>query len=310
MKRTICYQESKASGLMLGMVFGNALGAFFNDKNPNDIPPLDTDFFQQNPLRYYTADIQTALSVLEEMGENSQIDQMSLQQRFIKRFSPWRGYAGGLLEVINKWKDGIPIAVAAGQIYNGTGNFGDGAAVRSGPISLFFRENEFTELFEQVTRNALMTHTHPYGIAGAQLLASAVLLALNGFTAEAWLEPIFKLPLESAFKIKLGQVVCCLEDSMSHSECARLIGNGAEAIEAVPAALFAAIKHSDSVVDAVGCAISMGGDTDTIAAMTGAIVGAYHGIDGIPVHYLQNVEKNNEGIEFIEKLITKYRREK
>jgi len=302
-KRTLHYSADKALGLMLGMVFGNSLGALFNDKNPGDVSPVDEEFLQQHPLKYYSADIQTAVSVLEELGENGQIDQSSLQHRFSERYSPWRGYGGGMLDVINLWKDGGSIAEAAASLYNGTGNFGDGAAVRSGPISLFFALDEIGALFEQVSRASLITHTHSYGVAGAQLQAAAVLLALNDVPPDQWISPIFKLPIDSAFKIKLGDLVQCIEKKVSAAESVTIIGNAAEAIEAVPAALFAALRYPDSLFDAVAFAVSMCGDADTIGAMTGAIVGARLGIKSVPLHLIKDVEKGQEDVEFIRNLI-------
>jgi poly(ADP-ribose) glycohydrolase ARH3 len=303
MKRSIYYSEEKALGLMFGMVLGDAVGIVFNDTAIDELPILDLEYLRQHPPKYYTDDTQMAISVLEEMIENGLIDQVSLQNRLINRFSPWREYGGGMLDVIEKWRCGESISSAATSLYNGTGSFGDGAAVRSAPISLFFKENEMIDLFEQVTRIALLTHTHPYGIAGAQLYASAVLFALNDVSESEWIPRIFKLPFESAFKIKLGQIVVCLENNASVYESVKHIGNGAEAIEAVPAALYAALRHSDSIVDAILFAVSMGGDCDTIGAMTGALIGSRLGIQNIPPDLLNTMENDKEGVDFIKTLV-------
>lgn len=290
---------------MLGMLLGDAIGSRFNNKNPDDIPLLDVSFLDTHPPKFYTDDTQMALSVLEEMVENGQIDQASLQQRILKRFTPWREYGGGMLEVIERWRSGAPIAETASSLYNGTGNFGDGAAVRIAPISCFFGRNETAELFEQVHRCVLLTHTHPYGIAGAILQAAAVLLGLNDVPVDQWMQELFKLPMESAFKIKLGRVAQCLENQVNAHESAKDIGNGSEAIEAVPAALYAAMRNPDSLLDTVFFAVSMGGDCDTIAAMAGALAGARHGADAIPVQVLSSFENEKEGIDFIRGLIRK-----
>ncbi len=305
MLRTARYSEDKLTGMMLGMLLGDAIGSRFNDKNPDDIPLLDATFLDTHPPKFYTDDTQMALSVLEEMVENGQIDQASLQQRILKRFTPWREYGGGMLEVIERWRSGALIAETASSLYNGTGNFGDGAAVRIAPISCFFRRNETAELFEQVHRCVLLTHTHPYGIAGAILQAAAVLLALNDVPVNQWMQELFKLPMESAFKIKLGRVAQCLENQVNAHESVKDIGNGSEAIEAVPAALYAAMRNPDSLLDTVFFAVSMGGDCDTIAAMAGAMAGARFGADAIPVQVLSSFENEKEGIDFIRTLIRK-----
>lgn len=63
---------------------------------------------------------------------------------------------------------------------------------------------------------------------------------------------------------------------------AAVLGNGIEAFTAVPAAICCALRHLDSFTDAVVEAVSLGGDADTIACMTGAIVGARLGSQSIP----------------------------
>ena len=303
MPRTALYSEDKLAGLMYGMVIGDSLGARFNEKEPDEIPLLDNDYLLAHPPKNYTDDTQMAISVLEEMIEHGEIDQGSLRKRMLNRFTPWRGYGGGMLEVIERWRGGESIASTASSLYNGSGNFGDGGAVRIAPICCFFNRNQFTELYEQIHRCVLLTHTHSYGISGAVLQAAAVHLALNDVPVDEWMPLLFKLPLESAFKIKLGRVQQCLENRATVHEAAKDIGNGSEAIEAVPAAVFSTLRNIDSVIDTILFAVSMGGDCDTIGAMAGALAGARLGAHTIAPAYLSAVENEHEGLDFIKGLI-------
>ena len=68
------------------------------------------------------------------------------------------------------------------------------------------------------------------------------------------------------------------------------LGNAIEAFESVPTAIYAFLRHRESFRDVVTYAISLGGDADTIGSMAGAIVGAYHGIQGIPEEWCSIVE--------------------
>jgi poly(ADP-ribose) glycohydrolase ARH3 len=305
MKKTICYPLEKVEGVLLGTFLGDAIGAPFNGWLPEDIPPLDANYIGAHPPRTYTDDMQMSISVFEEMLENGSINQQSLVQRFLKRFSPWRGYGGGMLEVIEQWKDGRDIETAAKAMYGGVGSFGDGAAMRAGPISPFFSLDEAEPLAEQVRISSFLTHTHPLGVAGAVMQAHAVLLALNDIPTSEWLTRLFSFPTESVFKIKLETVKNAVERQSSPHEAARDIGNGSDALEAVPAALFAVIRHPDSFADAVLGGISMGGDTDTIGAMAGAVAGARFGIKGIPREWLANLENGVEGKDFVVSLAAK-----
>lgn len=75
------------------------------------------------------------------------------------------------------------------------------------------------------------------------------------------------------------------------------LGNGIEAFNSVPTAIFSFIAHTTFEASLIH-AVSLGGDTDTIAAMCGAIAGAKYGLEGIPERWLIKLENR----EYIEKL--------
>lgn len=299
MARSIQYPLEKIEGILFGTFVGDSIGAAFDGWLPDMIPPLDVSYINANPPKTYTDDTQMTISVFEEMVENGHIDQQSLLQRILKRFSQWRGYGGGMLEVIEQWRDGRDIQTAAHSLYGGLGSFGDGAAMRAGAISAFYKLDEVAELVEQVHLCSLLTHSHPFGIAGADLQAYAVLLALNDIPIEDWLTRFFSFPTESVFKIKFEAIKKCLEREASPQEAAREIGNGPDALDAVPAALFSVMRKPDSFTDAVLGGVSMGGDTDTIGAMAGAVAGARFGLKAIPPEWLEKLENEVEGKDFI-----------
>jgi poly(ADP-ribose) glycohydrolase ARH3 len=305
MAASIKYPVEKVKGMLFGIFLGDAIGAAFDGSQPDEIPPLDTHYIMANPPKTYTDDTQMCISVFEEMVENGAIRQISLLQRFLKRFSPSRGYSGGMLDVIEQWRDGRDIDTAARSLYGGLGSFGDGAAMRAGPISAFFSLNEMSELAEQVRLCSLLTHTHPYGIAGAVLHSYTVLMALNDVPTDEWLSRLFSFPTESVYKIKLETIERCLDRGSSPHESAREIGNGSDALEAVPAAFFAVLRNPHSFADALLGAVSMGGDADTIGAMAGAIAGARFGMQGIPTEWLTPLENGAEGKDFIAALVEK-----
>ena len=78
------------------------------------------------------------------------------------------------------------------------------------------------------------------------------------------------------------------------ARAAELLGNTYAGHESVPTAIFAALAHDD-VEQALAFAVRCGGDTDTIAAMTGAIAGARHGASGIPDRWLDALEEGEKG---------------
>jgi ADP-ribosylglycohydrolase len=85
-------------------------------------------------------------------------------------------------------------------------------------------------------------------------------------------------------------------------EVAQSLGNGVEAHFSVPSACYIAITYSPDFCDAIRAAISLGGDTDTIAGMVGAIVGAHVGEKGLPIEWLEQLEDGPRGRSFARSL--------
>ena len=84
------------------------------------------------------------------------------------------------------------------------------------------------------------------------------------------------------------------------------MGNGIEAFNSVPTAIYSFLVQSNSFAKAVLSAISLGGDTDTIGAMTGAISGAYLGIESIPDSWKGKLENRFYIEELAQKLLSMF----
>ena len=89
---------------------------------------------------------------------------------------------------------------------------------------------------------------------------------------------------------------------LQSQEVARTFGNGVEAHLSVPSACYIAITYSPDFCDAIRAAISLGGDTDTIAGMVGAIVGAHVGEKGLPIEWVTQLEDGPRGRSFARNL--------
>jgi len=94
---------------------------------------------------------------------------------------------------------------------------------------------------------------------------------------------------DTVYKKKLS----IIEELIERPDRARVIvelGNGIEAFNSVPTAIYSFLCQPHSFAQAVLNAISLGGDTDTIGAMTGAISGAYLGVNSIPTKWRDRLE--------------------
>ena len=170
------YCLDKSKGLMAGLMVGDALGAPFEGKFRFKFPIDYRKFLLNMTPLIYTDDTQMAISILEECIFNKGIDQDSLKRRFIDRMNPNKGYGMSVMEVIDLWKNDISVQDAGKSLFDGTGSFANGGAMRIAPISIFF---EGEQLIEQAKLATTLTHSNKLGVDGAILIAMATSLALK-----------------------------------------------------------------------------------------------------------------------------------
>ena len=81
-----------------------------------------------------------------------------------------------------------------------------------------------------------------------------------------------------------------LEHADDRQTLVQQLGHGVEAFNSVPTAIFAFLSHPQDFASTVIYAVSLGGDTDTIASMAGAISGAYLGVEALPSQWQRQLE--------------------
>ncbi len=148
---------------------------------------------------------------------------------------------------------------------------GNGSAMRVSPVGFVF--DTIGEVLDGAKRSAEVTHNHPEGIKGAQAVASAVFLARKGTTKQD-----IKTYIETAFRYALDEP---LDEIREH------YGFDVTCAGSVPQAIRAFLESVD-YEDAVRKAVSIGGDSDTIACIAGAIAHAFYRV--IPAEILTKVE--------------------
>jgi len=190
---------------------------------------------------------------------------------------PYAGFGGMFL----KWVKSDSLAP-----YN---SFGNGSAMRVSPVGFAFDTLE--EVLAEAKRSAEVTHNHSEGIKGAQAVAAAIFLARKKEGRSK-----IKDVIEKNFGYNLRQT---LEEIRPHYYFNETCEGS------VPQAIIAFLE-SDSYEDAVRKAISLGGDSDTIACMTGGIAQAYY--ERIPAYIIKEVKNrlDSELLKVIEQFNMKY----
>lgn len=294
--------DDRFSGCLLGLAVGDALGAHFEAQPPEFIArryPTASALLQNPPEgRYcYTDDTQMAIGVAETLAACCCIDESELCRRFADNYIPSRGYGRGARVVLDAMAEGGDHKYWAENLFPG-GSHGNGAAMRVAPVGLMFRDDP-SALWEQARLSALPTHVHPLGIEGAQVIAMAVGLAsqMETFHPEAFFGALAERcqSFEFAGPLRRAKQVVVPRDLA-------LFGNGIAATDSVVTSVVCFALTPDSYERTIATAILLGGDTDTIAAMAGAISGAFLGRQAIPPGLLDRLEDGYQGRTYIEEL--------
>lgn len=253
----------------------------------------------------YTDDTQMMIGVAESLAACGGFDGADMARRFVENFDPRRGYGPGAMKAIGGLRQDIPWDEIGTRLFGGSGSFGNGAAMRVAPVGVFYYDDA-VELHRVAELSASITHTHPLGKEGAALQAFAVACAMRRepgatFDAHGFLDELraFVPPDCAQFQEKLTNIGDLLAQQPTVLEVVNALGNGVEIFNSVPAAIYAFLSHADSFKDAVVYAVSLGGDTDTIGAMTGAIAGAFHGVEAIPQEWLDALENGEKGRDYV-----------
>lgn len=326
-------------GAMCGDALGASVEGWTPERMSSAFPDgLRT--FQETERGYgcYTDDSQMLLALAASLVNRRCCDAADAAQQYVRAFDPRRGYGGSAVKILTRMAEGADPSTTATQFLPG-GSFANGGAMRIAPVGLAYRNAEPAVLQQAVQAALMCTHTHPLGVEGAlaQALAVAELsrmqfptpAAAAGDAAAARAGALAllrtlqsKLPgsEEMAGKLQLLQEALqqAPADSPASSSWQQYLqssgwqhelataaavapGFQIKATDAVAAALWAVARHWGSPADALTAAVHYGGDTDTIACMAGAMMGALHGTAWLPQQWLSNLEngtkppRNNHG---------------
>jgi type I restriction enzyme M protein len=235
---------------MLGAIIGDIAGSRFEWDR---IKTKEFDFLTQIGGCEFTDDsVMTAAiakAILDCNGDYSNLGNKAVyyMQNLGKQY-PNAGYGG---------KFSCWITSSNPQPYN---SYGNGSAMRVSPCA--YAANTLDEAIDLSKAVTEVTHNHPEGIKGAEATTVAIFLALHGKSILEIRDYIDKHYYPMNFTLD------SIRDSYTFNESCQ---------ETVPQAIMAFLE-STSYEDAVRNAVSLGGDSDTLAAITGSIAEAYYGI--------------------------------
>jgi ADP-ribosylglycohydrolase len=226
---------------MIGAIAGDIIGSVYEWAN---IKSKDFDLF--SPDCSFTDDTVLTVALAESILTNT--DYTSLMKAYYRRY-PAAGYGG----FFHRWAQADEC-----QPYNSWGN---GAAMRISSVGFAF--NTLEEVLVRATEYTVVTHNHPEGIKGAQATAAAIFLARTGRTKDE-----IRQYIAANFHYDLSRGVDEIRPTYHFDESCQ---------GTVPQAIVCFLESTD-FEDAIRNAISLGGDSDTLACITGGIAQAHYGV--------------------------------
>lgn len=273
---------------------GDAVGAPFEGRQRVAQAHVESWLDAAEQMRW-TDDTHMALTLGEVLRDSGgTLDTQQLGDAFADAYAaePWRGYGAGPPQVFALAARGVSYVEAAGSLFGGSGSFGNGAAMRVTPVALVAR-TDLDRAAQLAETQARVTHTHPEAVDAAVLVGTAVctLAAVSDDvpSRRSAVAATTDRLSPGALRTAVREVVDAEQAGEDVVAVARRLGTGVAARESVPAAVAALLAGRD-VRSTLITAVCLGGDTDTIAAMAGAMAGAVYGASGIPEQLLGRLE--------------------
>jgi|SRR4051794_29903567 len=311
--------EERALGALYGLAIGDALGMptqllsrdqvathFGTIDGFREAPP-DHRIAAGLPAGSITNDTEQALLLADALlAEGGHVDSEDLARRLLA----WaeRARERGSLDLLGPSTSAAVTALVADGPLDVFGRSAatNGAAMRVTPVGIVAVPDDLGGLVDLVVEASRVTHYTNVAIAGAAAVAAAVSGGIGGASlAEATTVAIKAAELGqqrgewvagAALPRRIAWAVGLI-DTSDHDRSVRdveeLVGASIATQESVPAAFAVLALHPDDPWQACLTAASLGGDSDTIAALTGAIAGACHGMERWPPDATETVRKIN-----------------
>lgn len=299
--------EKKYAGCLLGSAIGDALGMQTEGMNATEIMQTYNVLYDYGPGRpgspneklrpgQYTDDTEQTIILARTIIESRKFDPTLFSKKLTDHYKKLlshpelnRGWGATSLNACRRLLEGMSWTESGGDTPT------CGSAMRVSPIGLLHPE-DLRELEKNARISSLPTHKSPESIGGAIAIAAAVSLAIRNTDVDTIIRIMVNLARKYdpilADKIQSVEKVRHIPEINAFS----IFGTTLMTRDVVPSAVYCFARNPLDFSKTIISAINAGGDTDSIAAIAGAISGAYLGMDAIPKKWLNGLE-NRDVIE-------------
>lgn len=239
---------------MYGAILGDMIGSPY-EFDSNNIKTKDFELFSERSE--YTDDSVMTIAVAEGlMNCGTDADEETMKKAIVaamKKYGgryPFAGYGAKFSMWLHEEEP---------KPYN---SYGNGSAMRVSPAA-WLCQDDLRQMLRVSAVTAEVSHNHPEGIKGAQAAASVIFMAIHGVSREEIKETVAK-----TFGYDLNRTCDMIRPDYHHVESCQ---------QTVPEAIIAFLE-GDSFEDVIRNAVSLGGDSDTLACIAGSMAEAFYGV--------------------------------
>jgi len=291
---------------MRGAVLASALGDAFGAPYEGGIAErlLWLVLGGRSGKRRWTDDTQMSVDVIESLLACKKVEQNDLARRFARSYRWSRGYGPGAGKLLKRIRQGTSWQIANRTVYP-NGSFGNGGAMRAAPVGLFYGAERERRLVRAVRDATVVTHAHPAGQDGAVVIALTAALVCQDCSV---LEILKRLRLhiqtvDLQDRLAVAERLLRAEHPVLPKQVASELGNGIRARDSCVTAFSIGLALREAPFARLLAYIrEVGGDTDTIGAMAGAVWGAACGYRQLPENLLKRLELR----QFLEDLACRF----
>ncbi len=304
------YWQDKARGLLLGCLCGDGLA----NRLAGD-PAPDTSGNGGRSSLHYTLTGALALAEADFIGTHGPLHESDQESLAIALGHTWwrnrhrshRGRAAGVLQAVlegTSWREARSVGDQPG--------IDDTPAAVAGVAALSAIGERTSAALKSAAAGAAVLHPNPLARETARCHVSAVALALRSTPGRdlpmAQFLPRVTEVCGPRLRARLSMVRQLHQDARP-SDVASSFGTSGCAVDSVPSALAAFLRHPDDPRQALDFACRIGSQSTGVAAMTGALIGARHGACGLPVDWVDAVEHSEKIKRIADDNVRRYRSE-
>ena len=255
----------------------------------------------------YGAATEMMTATAESLAAHPNFDAADMAVRLVAEASDARGYGAGTQAVLQRLHEGVAWQEAA-LARTGRSSFGNGAATRMAPLGIVYHD-DLERLRFVAEEAAAITHSHALACEGAALQGTAVAVAASAagreISAENFLLAVGREATMREFRTRYEIAAALSSRDTEWKRVIERLGNAQTALGSVVTAAYCFARSPASFEETVAFAIYLAGNCAAIAAMAGALSGAYLGIHAIPARWYDRLERGTVSPERLRSLARK-----